>query len=399
MEADETRHERVDQEIERLDERLWSIARALHAAPEPANAEHEAVRTLTGELAGAGFTVTRDVAGLPTAFTARHGEGRPCVALLLEYDAVAGLGHASGRNLVAAAGLGAALAARAVAGDERGSILVVGCPAAEPATGKVTLANAGVFDDVDAALVFHPGTHSWTWAPLTARTEVRVIVHGRAAHPTAEPRLGVDAVAALVQTFTAVAALQARLPAGTHVQGIITRGGESTDVVPGVAEARFGLSAPTTAALDELVSGVTACAEGSALATVAKAETDRLGPGCAHFRDNPVLSARFTRHLTARGIHATPPDPGVFPGSSDVGDVSLLVPTIHPFVAILDPGHAERTPEFTAAAASPRARAVLLAAAAALGRTTVDLLAHQALVSQAWDLFSDQCRTEQTRTG
>ncbi|MEW2503129.1 peptidase dimerization domain-containing protein [Amycolatopsis sp. CA-161197] len=396
MEADETRHERVDEEIERLDERLWSIARALHAGPEPADAEHEAVRALTGELAEAGFAVEHGVAGLATAFTARRGETRPCVALLLEYDAVPGLGHASGRNLVAAAGLGAALAARAVTGDDRGSILVVGCPAAEPATGKAALAAAGVFDDVDAALVFHPGTHTWTWAPLTARTDVRVTVHGRAAHPTAEPRRGVDAVATLVQTFTAVAALQARLPAGFHVQGIITRGGESTAVVPGLAEARFGLSAPTTAALERLVSDVTACAEGSALATGAKARTDRLGPGCAHFRDNPVLSSHFARHLAARGIHATPPDPGVFPGSSDVGDVSLKVPTIHPFVAILDPGHAEGTPEFAAAAASPRARSVLLASAAALGRTTVDLLAHPALVSQAWDCFADQARAERT---
>ncbi|MGW4490244.1 amidohydrolase [Amycolatopsis sp. NPDC004368] len=394
MEADETRHERVDVEIERLDERLWSIARALHAGPEQAGAEHAAVRTLTGELAEAGFTVTRDVAGLPTAFTARHGETRPCVALLLEYDALPGLGHASGRNLVAAAGLGAALAARTVAGDDRGSILVVGCPAAEPATGKPALVAAGVFDDVDAALVFHPGTHSWTSAPLTARTEVRVRVHGRAAHPTAEPRRGVDAVATLVQTFTAVAALQSRLPAGTHVRGIITRGGESTAVVPDLAEARFGLSAPTKRALEELVSDVAACAEGAALATGAKAETDRLGPGCAHFRDNPVLSAHFARHLTARGIHAAQAEPGVFPGSSDIGDVSLRVPAIHPFIAISENGHAERTPEFTAAAASPRAHAVLLAAATALGRTTVDLLAHQALVAQAWDCFADQARTE-----
>ncbi|QRP48823.1 amidohydrolase [Amycolatopsis sp. FDAARGOS 1241] len=376
MEADETRHERVDREIEQLDDRLWSLAGDVCAGRDEESAAH----LLTEPLEEAGFAVANRVAGLAGAITARHGEGRPGVALLLEYDGRPGAG------LTAAAGLGAALATRRVTDGEPGSILVAGCPR----DGIPALTAAGVFDDVDAALLFRPGAHSWSWAPLAARAEVRITVHGRAEHPPA------DAVAGLVQVFTAVAALQARLPAGSRAQGIITRGGESTESVPALAQARFGLSAPTTAALAKLLADVTACAEGAAIATGTKADIEHLGPGSSHFRDNPVLSNRFAAHLAARGILTTPPDLGTARGLSGIGDVSLKVPAIHPLVAIADPAHAGNSRGFAAATASPRARAVLHAAAAALGRTAVDLLAHPALVRQAWDCFADRARAERS---
>ncbi|MDT8914925.1 peptidase dimerization domain-containing protein [Amycolatopsis sp. PS_44_ISF1] len=389
MESDEVRHERVDQEIERLDERLRSLAGELHAHPEPAGQEHFAADRLTAGLAAEGFDVRRGVADRPTAFTARYGTGRPCVALLLAYDAPPGSGHTRGHNLVAAAGFGAALAARRVLAGDSGSLLVAGAPAEEPA-----LARAGVFDEVDAALVFHPGAHSWSWTPLAARAELRMAFHGRAAGLSA-PEPGVDALAALVQAFTAVAALRARLSPGSRVQGIVTHGGEATDVVPDLAEGRFGLYARTAAELEALVADVTAAAEGAALSTGTKVELERLADS-SHFRDNPVLSARFSHHLAAHGIHTTPPDPEVFADGSGVGEVSVRVPSIHPQIAILDPRHADRTPEFAAAAVSSRGRAVLLAAAAALARTAVDLLAHPALVFQAWSGFTDQARAERT---
>jgi amidohydrolase len=394
MEWHEELHDRADERVESLDERLWAVATALHEQPEPAYEEHAAVARLTGELAADGFEVETGTAGLPTAFVARAGTGRPCVALLLEYDALPGLGHACGHNLVAAAGLGAALAAKDVLGAGPGSLLAVGTPAEERGGGKVALAEAGVFDDVDAALMVRPGVHSWSWAPLTARVEVRVTFHGRAAHPTGDPERGVDALAALIQLFGAVSALRQRLPVSSHVQGIITHGGETTTVVPDRAEGRFGLRALTTAALDRLAEDVEACAQGAAQATGAKVDVERLGRGHAHFRDNPVLSERFTEHLAARGIHATPPEPGVFLGSSDIGDVSVRVPAIHPFVAITAAENSDHTPEFAAAAASPRGRAAMLASAAALARTAIDLRTHPALVSQAWDYFRELAREE-----
>ena len=394
MEWHEELHERADERIGQLDERLWAVATALHERPELSYEEHAAAERLTAELSAGGFEVETGVAGLSTAFVARAGTGRPCVALLLEYDALPGLGHACGHNLIAAAGLGAALAAREVLADSPGSLLAVGCPAEERGGGKVALAEAGVFDDVDAALTVHPGVHSWSWAPLTAQVELKVTFHGRAAHPTGDPEAGIDALAALIQAFGAVSVLRQRLPAGSHVQGIITHGGEATNIVPDRAEGRFGLRARTTAALDRLAEDVATCAQGAALATGAKVDVERLGRGFAHFRDNPVLSERFTEHLAACGIHATPPVPGVYPGSSDIGDVSVRVPAIHPFVAITAAEYAVHTEEFAAASASPRGRSVMLASAAALARTAIDVRTHPSLVSRVWDYFREQERTE-----
>ncbi|MBB4682849.1 peptidase dimerization domain-containing protein [Amycolatopsis jiangsuensis] len=352
MEADEDRHDRVDQEIGQLADRLWELAR------------DRSVSSGEADLTAAGFTVR-------PGFPASCGEGRPAVVFLLPGDTRPDLGH----NVAAAAVLGAALAtARVTAGEPR----------------AVLVADANsVPGDADAVLTFRPGVHTWSWTPLAARAELRVTVHARSGPAPGESS---DALAGVVQTLTAVSALRSR--PGTAVRAIVTRGGESTDVVPEVAEARFGLRAPAAADLDRLVADVTACAEGAALATGTKAVVGRIGPDHAPLRDNPVLTARFTSHLAACGMHAGPPEPGAVPEWSEVGDVSVRVPTLHPSVAILDPAHAVGTPEFAAAAVSARARSVLLATGAALARTAVDLLAHPALVSQAWDGFTARAREE-----
>lgn len=367
-------------------DRIWAVALALHRDPETAFAEHRAADRLCAELSG--FAVTRGVAGMPTAFTARHGTGvRPTVALLLEYDALPGLGHACGHNLIAAAGLGAALAVRDALPEPAGTLLVVGTPAEEGGGGKIVEVAHGVFDDVDAALMFHPGAHDWRWAPLTAQAELTVTYHGRAAHPTGNPTEGVDALAALIQLFTTIGAVRPRLPTGAHVQGIVTHGGEATNIVPDRAEGRFGLRALTTGGLDDLAAGLTTMARAVATATGTTVTVEREREPYHHFRNNPVLADRFAAHLAGQGIALTEPDPGVFLGSSDIGNVSAVTPAIHPFVAIVDPDQTDHTPEFAAAAASPRARAVVLAAANALAGTAIDVLTEPALLAQAWTEF------------
>ncbi|GAB3896911.1 amidohydrolase [Kibdelosporangium lantanae] len=369
-----------------MTDRLWDVACALHADPETAFDEHRAADRLCAELAEAGFTVDRGIAGMPTAFVGRAGTGGPPrVALLLEYDALPGLGHACGHNLIAAAGLGAAISAREA--TDEGTVLAVGTPAEEGGGGKIIELDAGVFDGVDAALMVHPGVHNWSWAVLTAQVELRITVHGRAAHPTGNPTEGIDALAALIQLFTTLAALRQRLPPGAHIQGIITHGGEATNIIPDHTEARFGLRALTTSALTELVNQVTTAAHGIAAATATTVEVDQVREPYAHFRPNDVLSGRFDEHIAKHGITMTPPDPGVFLGSSDIGNVSVSVPAIHPFLAIMDSTGSDHTPEFAAAAASEQARQVTLAAADALGRTVVDLLTQPELVTAAWAEF------------
>lgn len=387
-------HAAVGLAIEGLADRLWDVATALHRDPELAFAENRAAARLCAELVSGGFEVERGVAGMPTAFVGRAGTGeRPRVALLLEYDALPGLGHACGHNLIAAAGLGAALAVRDVLDHLPGTVLVVGTPAEEGGGGKIIELAAGVFDGVDAALMFHPGVHNWSWAPLTAQVELRVTVKGRAAHPTGNPTEGIDALAALIQMFNTLGALRPRLPASSHVQGIITHGGEATNIVPDLAEGRFGLRAITTAALYSLVAQVTGIAENTAAATGTTVQIEQVREPYAHFRPNEVLTARFGEHLAAAGVVTTPPDPGVFLGSSDIGNVSTALPAIHPFVAIVDSDQSDHTPQFAEAAASPRGRAVMLAAAEALAHTVVDVLADPDVCAAAWAGFHQQAAT------
>ncbi|MFI9387703.1 amidohydrolase [Kutzneria sp. NPDC052558] len=378
----------VRDSIARLADELWRISLVLHGHPELAFQEHRACAELIGALSAAQFEVEPGVAGLPTAFRAQWGTGAPPrIALLLEYDALPGLGHACGHNLIATAGLGAALAVRDALPDLAGTLVVIGTPAEEGGGGKVLELNAGVFDGIEAALMFHPGVHDWRYAPLTAQIEIAVRFHGRAAHPTGNPTEGVDALAALVQLFTALAMLRSRLPLGSHVQGIVTQGGTATNIVPDLAEGRFGVRGLTTAARDDLVAQLTECAHGIAQATGTTVEVSAASHGYQHVRDNAALSGAFARHLAEAGITLAEPTPGVFLGSSDIGDVSNIMPAIHPFVAITDPDKSDHTPEFAAAAASPRARAVMLAAAEALACTAVDVLTEPELLAQAWQDF------------
>ncbi|MGW4809098.1 amidohydrolase [Kitasatospora sp. NPDC004272] len=378
-------YERLREAVRRRADGLWGTALALHADPEYAFAEHRAAALLTGELAGAGFEVRRGVAGMPTAFTASAGRGRPVVALLLEYDALPGLGHACGHHLIAAAGLGAALAVREVLPADAGTVLAVGTPAEEGGGGKALEVEAGVFDGVDAALMFHPGVHDWTHAVLTAQEQYRVAFHGRAAHPTGDPEHGIDALAALVELFNVLSALGRRLPAASHVQGIVTVGGTATNIVPDLAGGLFGLRALTTAELDRLAEQLRTCAEGVATATGTTVTVERATVRYEHFRDNAVLSGRFAAHLARAGTVLTPPRPGVLLGSSDIGNVSARVPAVHPFVAIMDESGSDHTPEFAAAAASPRARSVLPAVTWALACTAADVLLDAGLRRAAWE--------------
>ncbi|MFD3332218.1 amidohydrolase [Streptomyces sp. NPDC058700] len=385
----ESLYTRVRQEVGVRADRLWEVSLALHREPETAYEEHRAARLLAGELEREGFAVERGVAGLPTAFVARTGSaagarGGPVVALLMEYDALPRLGHACGHNLIASAGLGAALAVRAALGGIEGTLLAVGTPAEERGGGKVALVGAGVFREVDAALMFHPGVHDWVWAPLTASAQLRVGFHGRAAHPTGSPTEGIDALGALIQLFNTLGVLDRRLPPGSHVQGIVTDGGRATNIVPAYAEGLFGLRGGTTSALEALVEELRSCARGVASATRTRVEVGDVGGRYEHFRDNEVLSALFAAHLDRAGIPLSEPTAGVYLGSSDIGNVSTRVPAIHPWVAVMGPDGSDHTPEFAEAAAGPRARQVMTAAAEALACTAVDVLLRPEVSERAW---------------
>jgi len=381
-------HGRVHAALEELTPRLVALSLDLHAHPELSMAECHAQEVLTDALERGGFAVERGVGSLPTAFVGRAGKPPgPRVAILMEYDALPGVGHACGHNLIAAAGLGGALAARMALGDEvRGEIWAMGTPGEEGEGGKITMLEEGAFQGVDAALMFHPGTHTWLVRHATASMHVTMRFYGKAAHAAASPELGRSALAALLHTFVMVDALRQHMPETARIHGIVVKGGEAPNIVPEYAEGAFLVRALTSGAAQALWERVRACAEGAALAAGVRVEF-ACGKMYAERKNNRVLAGIFGDYLAATGEEIEQPVLRGGTGSSDIGNVSLVLPAIHPYVAIAPDGVAGHSREFAEAARSGRGQEAMLHVAEALAHATVDLLVHPELVEEAWASF------------
>jgi amidohydrolase len=353
---------------------LEAFALDLHAHPETAFEERRSAGRLVAALQGAGFEVETPVADLETAFVARHrfGPGGPRVALIAEYDALPNLGHACGHNLISAASLGAARALRTELDATSGELLVIGTPAEEGGGGKVLMLRAGVFDGIDAAMMFHPGARTMTVRGALAATRVTMRFLGRAAHAAAAPHLGINALDACIQTFNAVNALRQHVRDETRIHGVITHGGDAPNITPAYAEAKFIIRHRSHVYVDELKERVYAAARGSAAAVGATVEFEE-GLAYAERKINRTLAERFKAHLESQGEPVVEPLAVGGVGSSDFGNLSQALPAIHPYVAMVPEGTSAHTPEFAAAAASPAGMRALHLAATALALTAADL--------------------------
>ncbi len=359
----------VDDDVDEL----RSFALDLHAHPELAFQERRSVGKLTDALERSGFELERGVAGLDTAFVARRTFGPgPTVALIAEYDALPEIGHACGHNLISAASLGAARAVLRL-GSEVGELRVIGCPAEEGGGGKITMLDAGVFEDVDAALMFHPGNRTMTVRGSLAATRVTMRFHGKAAHAATFPEQGINALDACLLTFAAINALRQHTKDETRIHGIITHGGSAPNIVPAYAEAKFLVRHRRAEEVTDLFERVLNAARGSAAAVGATVEFEQ-GHRYAERRINLPMAERFGRHLEALGEPVLPPPEIGAVGSSDFGNLSQAVPAIHPYVRIAPPGTSAHTPEFAAAAASDEGLRAMRLAAASLAATAWDLL-------------------------
>jgi amidohydrolase len=333
--------------------------------------------------------VERGVAELPTAFvaTTRGAQtGGPTIAFLAEYDALPGLGHACGHNIIGTAATGAALAMHAIRQQIPGTIKLIGTPAEERGGGKVIMAERGVFDQVDAAMMIHPGVKAMTTRGSLASNKLRFEFLGRAAHAAAAPDLGINALDACIQTFNNINALRQHLTPDVRIHGIITHGGDAPNIVPKYAAAEFSVRAATSDASFVVVEKVIRCAEAGALAAGAELKVRHL----THYANrlaNPTLARLFAGNIGALGERVEEPAPDERMGSSDMGNISHLMPAIHPYVTIADPGTGGHTPEFAVAAASERGNQALLRAAKALAMTAVDLLTQPELMDQAQHEF------------
>lgn len=372
-----------------LTERFTAVAEEIADHPQVAFEETVAQAALSTWLQDEGFAVEA-VPALPTAFVARAGRGRPTVAMLLEYDALPGVGHGCGHHLIGAGGaLAAILAARTLRdGAQAGSAVAVGCPAEESGGGKALLERAGVFDDIDATMMFHPASRTLLARSALAATSVTVDFHGAAAHASKTPEHGRNALSAMVSFFTAVDALRPRLGTWARVNGIITHGGTSTGVVPDHTRAELSLREATLPAIAAVIDGIRACAEGAALSTGTTATLTEHGPAYAERRNNRVMLRQLAQHLATLDVPVDAPDVAETLGSSDVGNVSLVVPTIHPTIRIVDDPVPSHTTAFASAARQPLAYRSTLAMAQAQSMLMLDLLLQPELLAAAQEEFA-----------
>jgi len=380
---------RVCDAIDAMNERLGAVSRDLWEHPELKFEEVRAARRLADELAADGFEVDLGVAGLKTGIRAVHpatSDG-PTVAVLGEYDALPEIGHACGHNLIAAGGLGGALAVGSIKGDLPGRLLFLGTPAEEGGGGKVIMVEAGLFDGVDAAIMFHPSAYTEVGRGSLAITEVQIEFHGVPAHASAYPDKGVNALDAVIQTFNGINALRQHIRDAARIHGIIRHGGTKPNIVPEYASAEFYVRAPETAYRDELLEKLRRCAEGAALATGARLEFSTVGHAYKAMRSNGPLDDAFVANLRSLGWELAPPDDDSM-GSTDMGDVSQAVPAIHPYVSICDPDVIGHSREFTAASGSERGHRAMIVAAKAIAMTVVDVLTDPDLVRRIHVAFS-----------
>lgn len=389
--------EQIAAAVDRVADELESLSRRIHDNPELGYQEFKAAGWLTEFLAGQGFKVERGVGGVETAFraTLETGDG-PTIAILCEYDALPAIGHACGHNVIATAGVGAGAGLAGVRNHlPKGRIHVIGTPAEEGGGGKLRLIQGGVFDRVDAAMMIH----GWDrWVPhqdLLGIVRLGFEFTGKAAHAAADPWDGINAVDAVVQTFNNVSMLRQQVRPDARIHGIITSGGAAPNIIPEFAAATFYVRSASLAYLDELQRRVIACAEGAARATGCQLKVLPTDTTYQPMKRNQTLVDAFRANMTRVGVPESPEMKDRL-GSSDVGNVSQVLPTIQPYVRIAPDGTPWHSRAFESAAAGPLAREGMLAAAKVMAMTTLDLLAEPGLLARAQAEFRADTKGDRT---
>jgi amidohydrolase len=372
-------------EVNSRRQELTELSIRIHDNPETGFQELRACEWLTEYLERYGFKMERGVCGMDTAFRGTYGEGGPAIALLAEYDAPPELGHACGHNIICTAAVGAAVAVRGAVDERGGSVVVIGTPAEEMYGGKVVMAERGAFTDIDAAMMVHPSVVDVADIQALACIGLEAEFSGKAAHAAAFPQEGVNALEAMILAFNGINALRQHIRDSARIHGIITHGGEAPNVVPARSAGSFLVRAADDVYLEELKGKVLNCFTAAAVATGAKLDY-RWTTYYAPLNTNAVLIEAFSQNMQSLGRHLAP-SRGMALGSSDVGNVSALVPTIHPMLAIAPPQVSVHSPEFAAAAASEDGMRGMLDGAKALAMTTVDLISRPGLMARVKQRF------------
>lgn len=375
--------------IESADASLRNLSLDIHAHPELGFEEHHAHEALTAFLDAQGFAVERGAFGMPTAFRATAGSGAPTIAVFCEYDALPEIGHACGHNLIAASGVAVGLALKAALGPGQGTVVVLGGPAEEGGGGKVMLLERGALEGVDAAMMLHPSPGDSAWANLIAREEVHVRYHGKNAHAGAAPWEGVNALDALVMAYNGISAMRQQMRPTDRVHGVITEGGVKPNIIPDTAAAEYYIRARNMHELELLRAKVAGCFEGAAAAAGCTVDIETVGNTYAEVVTNTVMAEAYCENMQQFELVLPRGGQGGIAGAStDMGNISYAVPSIHPSFGI--PTDAvNHTPGFTASAATPEAHRRMLRAAKALALTAIDLYGNPEMLASAKREFAE----------
>lgn len=356
-----------------LSPEITAVLRSLYENPELSLHETKGAGLISGMLAEAGFVVERGLAGLETAFRAVSGSGSPAIALLVEMDALPGLGHACGHNVIAAASTGAALILKRLLPASAATLVVIGTPAEEVGIGKIELIKAGCFEKIDFAMMVHPSSRRQVIKHFLGLAKIRFTFYGKPAHAAAYPEEGINALDAVILTFNGVNAMRQQLSADIRIHGIITDGGTAPNIIPGRAACYFYVRADDLKGLEKVREKVKACAEGAATASGCRLEMEEDPRVIAPLKILRSYYRVYSEQLALLGLPEATSPADKNKGSSDIGNLSQILPTIHPHVPIGD-GINIHTEEFARATVSPQGEMAAVEGATLLSLTAVELI-------------------------
>jgi amidohydrolase len=372
------------QEIENIKERLMNLSKKIHANPELSGCEFNASQWIANELERENFDIQLGISTLDTAVKACYFQSSesPTIAFMAEYDALPEIGHGCGHNLIAPAAIGAAAALKNVLPPGFANVMVIGTPAEETFGGKLPLLEAGVFDNVDVAMMFHPHTITTGLRPCTGRTSLVFEFFGKPAHAATFPDKGINALDAVILTFNNINALRQQLREDVRIHGIITDGGKVTNIIPDYSRAEFFVRSRDKAYMEEVIEKVKNCANGAAIATGAELKVSSALP--TYLPDIPVdsLIECFEGNLKSLGHSVQKVSAPFRLGSSDFGNVSQCIPSLMGFISIAADGTPTHSSLFREAAISERGLNAMVDAARAMAMTAIDIITNPGLLEQ-----------------
>ncbi|MGF9892875.1 M20 family metallopeptidase [Priestia megaterium] len=381
----------INEKINKLQDTFYDVSKYIGQNPELGHEEFKACKALTDVLKEQGFTVEIGTCDLPTAFTAVYDSQKPgpSIGFMAEYDALPDLGHACGHNLIGTMSIAAGIGLSKAVAETGGKVYVYGTPAEETRGGKVTMAEQGIFNHLDVAMMVHPYYCHQKSGRSLAMDAIQFEFFGKSAHAAAAPHEGINALDGVLQTFNSINALRQHVKPDVRIHGVITEGGKAANVVPDYAVAQFYVRASTRAYVDEVTDKVKACANGAALATGTKLKISNYEFSYDDMQTNQTLSDVYTNNLISLGVseQSITEDQGDH-GSLDMGNVSQVVPAIHPYIQICDDYFVCHTHEFREAALSEQGREAMILGAQTMALTGYDVLTNQALLQKIKEEFN-----------